>query len=127
MKVLETTTIKALFEKEWFMFLAINVFFPYLMVGFLQVFSLPTFRLISVLTCIVLILAANIHRIRKGKSLKALYVTIATLNVLSFPFTSGMAFSTSIITWIIALANYYEMIWGDGYGTPGWHGWPFQY
>ena len=112
---------KSLLKQEWFIFLSINIFFTYAALIFLLISREETFRLISVLTFAVMILAGNIHRIVKGRRLKALYVMIAVLNVLSFPLAGGMSFSTTINFWPVIIASIYEITFGDGYG----YGWPY--
>jgi len=96
-------------KREPVIFLAINIAFPFLAVLFLQISRDVTFRWVSVLTFATLIMLANIHRIRHGKSLKGLYIVISVLNVLSLPLASGMSFSTTLDTWplVIRTVLYY--------------------
>lgn len=121
-KLQEHMTLQSMLKQEWFVFLSINVFFPFAALVFLLISREQTFRLVSVLTVAALILVANIHRIAKGKKLKKLYIVICFLNVLSFPFASGLSFSTTIETWILNISTLYEMTLGDGYG----YGWPYE-
>lgn len=113
---------KNLLRQEWFIFLSVNVFFPYAALIFLLISREETFRLISVLIFAVLILAGNIHRIVKGSRLKALYLIIAVLNVLSFPLAGGLSFSTTLEIWILNISTLYEMTLSDGV----MRGWPHE-
>ena len=113
---------KNLPKREWFIFLSINVFLPYAALIFLLVSREETFRFVSVLTFALLILAGNIHRIVKGHHLKALYVMVSVLNVLSFPLAGGMSFSTTLEIWALNISTLYEITLGDGVMS----GWPHE-
>lgn len=113
---------KKLKRQEWFIFLSINVLFPYACIPFLMISHDHLFRLISVLTIASVLLLANIYRIQQTKTLRKLYISIAILNVLSFPFAGDMSFATALDMWALNMATIYEITLGDGHAR----GWPFE-
>jgi len=92
-------------KREPAIFLAINVAFPFSVLLLAQIFREPVFRWVTALTVIALMLWANIHRIRRGQSMKRLYIAILILNVLSFPFGGGISFVTTIDVWILTIES----------------------
>jgi len=95
MKVL-SKELSDLIKREPIIFLAINVVFPFSVLLLAQISREPVFRRVTALTVIALMLWANIHRIRWGRSMNAFYIVISVLNVFSFLFLSDLSFVTAM-------------------------------
>jgi hypothetical protein len=109
-------------KQEWFIFLSINVFFPWAMSLFILISYNYVFRWVVAIFCIVLILSANIYRIRKGQGLKKWYIAIIILNLLSFLVVSSFSFFSSLDFWVLRIAIFLDVHFGDGILT----GWPYE-
>lgn len=83
-------------KNEWFVFLTINVFLPFIILLLLQISDNFYVRFICVLGVQAALLFLNILRIRRGRSIKWLYAIIIVLNILVLVFLSNLSFSTSI-------------------------------
>lgn len=83
-------------KQEWFIFLAINVLFPFTSSLFFVISREYYFRVISILAISALIFLDNRKRIRKNNYMKIPYIIISILNLLSLFLLSNMSFATSI-------------------------------
>ena len=106
--MISDVSLEKMRQKEWLVFVTINVLFTIMLDFSLQIFSTALVLWIFIIIFHVLVFAANLHRIRHGNPrFKYGYIGISTLNILGFIFLGGLFFINSIL-WNLAVIYSYN-------------------
>ena len=113
--MISDASLEKMRQKEWLVFVKINVLFPFACIFILRAFDTFEMLRIIVLSVQTLVFLANFYRITKGNPrFKWLYIGISILNFISLPLHNDMSFATSVPDSIL-------LLYSDLYGhVPTW-------